>query len=97
MLRGIGFLGDALAHAIFPGVVTAFLLGGNLLVGALVAGLATAAAIGLLTANTRVRDNTSIGVIFAAAFALGVVILTNKAVSADELEASSSAIRSAPT
>ena len=86
VLRGIGFVGDALAHAIFPGVVTAFLLGGNLLVGALVAGLTTAAIMGLLTANARVRDNTSIGVIFTAAFALGVVILTNKAVSADELE-----------
>lgn len=86
VLRGIGFLGDALAHAIFPGVVTAFLVGGNLLVGALVAGLTTAAIMGLLTANARVRDNTSIGVIFTAAFALGVVILTNKSVSADELE-----------
>lgn len=86
VLRGIGFLGDALAHAIFPGVVIAFLVGGNLLVGALVAGLTTAAIMGLLTANARVRDNTSIGVIFTAAFALGVVILTNKSVSADELE-----------
>ena len=86
VLRGIGFVGDALAHAIFPGVVTAFLIGGNLLVGALVAGLATAAIMGLLTANSRVRDNTSIGVIFTAAFALGVVILTNHAVNADELE-----------
>ncbi len=86
VLRGIGFVGDALAHAIFPGVVTAFLIGGNLLVGALVAGLSTAVIMGLLTANSRVRDNTSIGVIFTAAFALGVVILTNHAVSADELE-----------
>ena len=86
VLRGIGFLGDALAHAIFPGVVTAFLLGANLLLGALIAGLITAGIMGLLTANQRVRDNTSIGVIFTAAFALGVVILTRRTVSADELE-----------
>ncbi len=86
VLRGTGFLGDALAHAIFPGVVTAFLIGANLLVGALVAGLATAAVMGLLTANQRVRDNTAIGVIFTAAFALGVVILSNHSVSSDELE-----------
>ncbi|MDP9236495.1 MAG: metal ABC transporter permease [Chloroflexota bacterium] len=86
VLRGIGFLGDALAHSIFPGVVTAFLIGANLLVGALVAGLSTAAIMGLLTANARVRDNTAIGVIFTAAFALGVVILTRHAVNADELE-----------
>jgi len=86
VLRGIGFLGDALAHAIFPGVVTAFLLGGNLLIGALVAGFAAALIMGLLTSNERVRDNTSIGVIFTAAFALGVVILTGHAVNSDELE-----------
>jgi manganese/iron transport system permease protein len=86
VLRGIGFLGDALAHAIFPGVVIAFLIGGNLLAGALVAGFATAAIMGLLTANVRVRDNTAIGVIFTAAFALGVVVLTNKQISTDELE-----------
>ena len=86
VLRGIGFLGDALAHAIFPGVVTAFLVGGNLLLGALIAALVTAAIMGLLTVNERVRDNTSIGVIFTAAFALGVVILTNHSVDAEELE-----------
>lgn len=86
VLRGIGFLGDALAHAIFPGVVTAFLLGGNLLVGALVAGFGAATVMGLLTSNQRVRDNTSIGVIFTAAFALGVVILTGHKVNSDELE-----------
>jgi manganese/iron transport system permease protein len=86
VLRGIGFLGDALAHSIFPGVVVAFLMGSNLLLGALVAALATAALMGLLTASDRVRDNTAIGVIFTAAFALGVVILTNHQINADELE-----------
>jgi manganese/iron transport system permease protein len=86
VLRGIGFLGDALAHSIFPGVVVAFIAGANLLTGALVAGMVAAALMGLLTANTRVRDNTSIGVIFTAAFALGVVILSNRNISADELE-----------
>jgi manganese/iron transport system permease protein len=86
VLRGLGFLGDALAHSIFPGVVTAFLLGANLLLGAMVAGMSTVLIMGLLTANVRVRDNTAIGVIFTAAFALGVVILSRRAVSADELE-----------
>ncbi|HYM14345.1 MAG TPA: metal ABC transporter permease [Dehalococcoidia bacterium] len=86
VLRGIGFLGDALAHSIFPGVVIAFLMGANLLVGALVAGMAAAALMGLLTANARVRDNTSIGVIFTAAFALGVVVLSNRSIGVDQLE-----------
>ena len=86
VLRGVGFLGDAIAHAIFPGVVVAFLLGGSLLAGALVAGLATAGLMGGLIANERVRDNTAIGVIFTAAFALGVVILSKRAISVDDLE-----------
>ncbi len=86
VLRGIGFLGDAVAHSIFPGVVTAFLIDVNLLIGALVAGVATAAIMGLLTANARVRDNTAIGVVFTAAFALGVVILSNQPVNVDQLE-----------
>jgi manganese/iron transport system permease protein len=86
VLRGVGFLGDALAHAIFPGVVIAFLLESNLLVGALVAALVMAGLMGLLTVNARVRDNTAIGVVFTAAFALGVVILANSAIEGEELE-----------
>ena len=86
VLRGTGFLGDALAHAIFPGVVVAFLIGANLLLGALVAGLSTATVMALLTANQRVRDNTAIGVIFTAAFALGVVILSRNNISSGKLE-----------
>lgn len=86
VLRGIGFLGDALAHSIFPGIVIAFIAGANLLTGALIAGMVAAGLMGLLTANARVRDNTSIGVIFTAAFALGVVVLSKRNISSDELE-----------
>ena len=86
VLRGTGFLGDALAHAIFPGVVIAFLIGANLLLGALIAGLGTAAIMAALTANQRVRDNTAIGVIFTAAFALGVVILSRHNIQGANLE-----------
>jgi manganese/iron transport system permease protein len=86
VLRGTGFLGDALAHAIFPGIVIAFLLDSSLLAGALVAGLAMAALMGLLTANQRIKSDTSIGVIFTAAFALGVVILSRESIGGDELE-----------
>lgn len=86
VLRGAGFLGDALAHAIFPGVVVAFLLDANLLIGALVAGLAMAALMGVLTANARVRGDTAIGVVFTAAFALGVIIITDQTIAGEELE-----------
>jgi manganese/iron transport system permease protein len=86
VLRGASFLGDALAHAIFPGVVIAFLLDVNLLAGALVAGLVMAALMGVLMANLRVRGDTAIGVIFTAAFALGVMIITNRTIAGEELE-----------
>jgi manganese/iron transport system permease protein len=86
VLRGTGFLGDALAHAIFPGVVIAFLLEASLLGGALVAGLLTAALMGLLTTNARVRTDSAIGVVFTAAFALGVILISQETIDGEELE-----------
>jgi manganese/iron transport system permease protein len=86
VLRGTGFLGDALAHAIFPGVVIAFLIEASLLGGALVAGLLTAVMMGLLTANTRVRGDSAIGVVFTAAFAIGVILISHETIEGEELE-----------
>lgn len=56
VLRGMSFLGDALAHAILPGIVIAFLLGWPLAVGALIAGIGTAIAIGLVTERGQVKE-----------------------------------------
>src|SRR5512147_2540665 len=72
VLRGMAFLGDALAHAILPGVAVAYLLRGDLLIGALVAGVVVALTIGLFSRHGRVREDTAIGIVFAAALALGV-------------------------
>lgn len=74
VLRGMAFFGDALAHAILPGVVVAYLARWPLSVGALVAGLLAAAAIGYL--QNRVREDTAIGIVFSGAFALGIVLLS---------------------
>jgi ABC-type Mn2+/Zn2+ transport system permease subunit len=76
VLRGFAFIGDALAHATFPGVAVAYLLGTSILGGALVAGLVTSALIGFLSRHRRVSNDTAIGVLFAGAFALGVMILS---------------------
>ncbi len=76
VLRGLAFLGDALAHIILPGVVIAFLLGWPLMLGALVMGVLTALGIGALSRPDRLREDTVIGVIFAGAFALGVALLS---------------------
>ncbi len=76
VLRGLAFIGDALAHAVFPGVVIAYLLGISILVGALVLGALTAAGIGVLTRNRRVSEDSAIGVLFVAFFALGIVLIS---------------------
>jgi manganese/iron transport system permease protein len=76
VLRGMAFFGDALAHAILPGVAIAYLLRGSLFVGALIVGALTAVGVGFLTRTGRVKEDTAIGVIFAGAFALGIAILS---------------------
>jgi manganese/iron transport system permease protein len=77
-LRGLAFMGDALAHAIFPGVVIAFVLGGNYLVGALIAATVVSLGIGLVQQSGRLSNDTAIGVLFAGAFALGVAIISTQ-------------------
>lgn len=78
VLRGMAFLGDAMAHTILPGVVVAFLLGWPLAIGALIMGILTALGIGLLTERTSLKEDTAIGVIFAGLFALGVAMLSTR-------------------
>src|SRR5512135_2743006 len=77
VLRGMAFLGDALAHAILPGVAVAYLLQGNLLVGAIVAALAVALGIGFFTKQGTVKEDTAIGILFAAALSLGVAMISS--------------------
>ena len=74
VLRGIAFIGDAVAHASFPGVVAAYLLAIPFYLGAAVAAVATALAIGYVTRRAQIRADTAIGVLFAGTFALGVFL-----------------------
>ncbi len=76
VLRGMAFFGDALAHAILPGVAVAYLLGTNLFWGALGMGVLTAVGIGYVSRRGQVKEDTAIGVFFAASFALGVALLS---------------------
>ena len=76
VLRGMAFFGDALAHTILPGVVIAFLIGWPLVIGALIFGIITAVGIGFLTERGTLKEDTAIGVVFAALFALGVALLS---------------------
>lgn len=76
VLRGMAFVGDALAHTVLPGVVIAFLLGANLFVGALVAGVLTAVGIGWFSKDGQIEEDTAIGVMFSGLFALGIALLS---------------------
>ncbi len=76
VLRGMAFIGDALAHTVLPGLAAAYLLGLNLLGGAVVAGAATALGIGWLSRRGALREDTAIGVVFTAMFALGILLMS---------------------
>jgi manganese/iron transport system permease protein len=76
ILRGMAFLGDAMAHAILPGVAISYLLHGNLLVGALIAAVVIALSIGFFSKGGAVREDTAIGILFAAALSLGVALIS---------------------
>ena len=76
VLRSMAFLGDALAHAILPGVAVSYLLKGNLIFGALGAAVAVALGIGLFSRRGKIREDTAIGILFAAALALGVAMIS---------------------
>ena len=76
VLRSMAFLGDALAHAILPGVAIAYLLKGNLVVGALVAAIVVALAIGFFSRQGTIKEDTAIGILFAAALSLGVAMIS---------------------
>ena len=72
VLKGLAFIGDAVSHAAFPGLVVAYMLGWPLYVGGAIAAVATSLAIGWVSRRSRLRFDTSVGVLFAGMFAFGV-------------------------
>lgn len=74
--RGRAFMGDALAHSVLPGMVVAFMLGISPFFAAVPAGIAIALLMGSVSRRTGISEDTSIGIIFAGMFALGLVMLS---------------------
>ena len=74
--RGLGFMGDAMAHSILPGVIGAFMLGVSPFLGAIPMAIAVALTIGYLVRRVGISEDTSIGILFAGMFALGLAMLT---------------------
>lgn len=86
VLRGMAFIGDAVAHSVFPGVAVAFVLHANLVLGGAIAGVVTALLVAFFAQNRRLKEDSVIGVFFAAAFGLGIVILSTAPGYAGSLE-----------
>ncbi len=76
VLRGLAFMGDALSHSAFPGIVVAYLLQAPFYLGAAVAAVGTALAIGWISRRGGLRTDTTIGVLFAGMFALGIFLFS---------------------
>lgn len=76
VLKGWSLMGDAISHAVLPGVVGAYLLGIPLIVGAFCAGMFCALATGFLSENSRVKQDTVMGIVFSGMFGFGIVMYT---------------------
>ena len=76
VLRGWSLMGDAISHAVLPGIVVAFILGLPLAIGAFAAGLSCALLTGYLKENSRVKEDTVMGIVFSGMFGLGLVIFS---------------------
>lgn len=76
VLKGWSLMGDAISHAVLPGVVGAYLLGLPIAIGAFASGLLCAVSIGWIKANSRIKEDTVMGIVFTGLFALGLVMFT---------------------
>ncbi len=76
VLKGWSLMGDAISHATLPGIVIAYMLNLPLIIGAFVAGMTCALAVGFLKDNSRVKQDTVMGVVFSGMFGLGLVLYT---------------------
>lgn len=76
ILRGMSLMGDAISHAVLPGVALSYMLGINFFFGAVISGILTALGIGFVSQNSRIKNDTAIGILFTSAFALGIIMIT---------------------
>lgn len=76
ILRGMSLMGDAISHAVLPGVAIAYMLGINVLLGASIFGIIAAILIGFVASSTKIKMDTSIGIIFSAFYALGFILIS---------------------
>jgi ABC-type Mn2+/Zn2+ transport system permease subunit len=85
VMRGLAFIGDALAHGVLPGIAVAAVLGGNLALGAAIGALVMVGGISLVTGHRRISEDTAIGLLFVGMLALGVAIISARGAYAGDL------------
>lgn len=83
ILRGMALLGDAISHAVLPGVAVSYMLGINFFIGAVITGVLTAIGIGFISQNSRIKHDMAIGIMFTSVFAVGIILITFMKSSAD--------------
>ncbi|MFD1358212.1 metal ABC transporter permease [Fictibacillus halophilus] len=83
ILRGMSLMGDAISHAVLPGVAISYMLGISFFFGAVITGVLTAIGIGYVSQNSRIKHDMAIGIMFTSMFAVGIVIITLMKSSAD--------------
>jgi len=76
ILRGMSLMGDAISHSVLPGVAVAYMLGINLVLGASVFGIIAALLIGVVAKRSQLKNDTAIGIVFSAFFALGFILIS---------------------
>ena len=76
VLKGWSLMGDAISHSVLPGVILAYILGIPLAIGAFAAGMVCAVATGFISENSRLKEDTVMGVVFSSMFGVGLVMMT---------------------
>jgi len=83
ILRGMALMGDAISHAVLPGVAFSYMIGMNYFIGAVITGVITAIGIGFVSQNSRIKHDMAIGIMFTSVFAVGIILVTFMKSSAD--------------
>ena len=76
ILRGMSLMGDAISHAVLPGVAVSYMLGTSYIIGATAFGLGSAALIGFVTKHSKLKTDAAIGIVFSSFFALGIILIS---------------------
>jgi manganese/iron transport system permease protein len=76
MVQRLALLGDAISHSVLPGLAIAFLVGGNIFVGAFIAGIVSTICINIIRTRSQIKEDAAMGIVFSAFFALGITLIT---------------------